>query len=247
MSVIVIGATSPIAAATAQALAATHDRFVLLARDPTRLNALADALDANTRVEALDLADPATFAAANEAATAAIGDKTVLLIAAGSIDGLEQARDEAMQAGRLIDVNFRNIVTFVTPLITRMRTQGSGTVVVISSVAGERGRQSNYVYGAAKAGLTTWADGLRHHLYPCGVHVVTVIPGYVDTPMLRTAIGDTADRLPRWLVDTPEQAARRIVRAIERRTPRIWIPRVWRWIMAVIRMLPERLFVRTGL
>ncbi|RMF18510.1 MAG: SDR family NAD(P)-dependent oxidoreductase [Candidatus Dadabacteria bacterium] len=247
MSVIVIGATSPIAAATARTLVDGHDRFVLLARRPERLSGLRDALGDGADAIRLDLTDQATFAAAQEAARAAIDRDTVLLIAAGSIDALEAAPTDATIAGRLIDVNFRNIVTFATPLINRMREIGSGSIVVISSVAGERGRQSNFIYGAAKAGLTVWADGLRHYLYPHGVHVVTVIPGYVDTPMLRAAIGDKADRLPRWLVGTPEGAARRIVRALQNRTPRLWFPRIWRAVMMVIRLIPERIFVRTGL
>ncbi|MEQ9256956.1 MAG: SDR family NAD(P)-dependent oxidoreductase, partial [Alphaproteobacteria bacterium] len=121
--------------------------------------------------------------------------------------------------------------------------RGSGTLVAISSVAGERGRAANYSYGSAKAGLTAWLSGLRNRLALAGspVRVVTVILGYAQTPMTEGM------DLPGWLVSSPEAVAGRVVRAVERGQDVIYVSRKWRLIMAIIRLIPERVFKRLRL
>jgi decaprenylphospho-beta-D-erythro-pentofuranosid-2-ulose 2-reductase len=121
-----------------------------------------------------------------------------------------------------------------------MEQQRSGTLAIISSVAGERGRQSNYVYGSAKAALTAFTSGLRNRLFPSGVRVVTVKPGFVDTPM-------TAAVPKNGLFVKPDVVARRILRAIEKGTPVVFVPGKWRLIMWIIRSIPERIFMRLRL
>ena len=120
--------------------------------------------------------------------------------------------------------------------------RGGGVIAAISSVAGDRGRQSNYLYGSAKAGLTAYMSGLRNRLHRRGVAVVTIKPGFVDTPMLH------GRRLPAaFLVSDPDRVAAAIVTAIERRRDVVYVPRFWQPIMIAIRLLPEWLFKRTSL
>lgn len=120
--------------------------------------------------------------------------------------------------------------------------RGHGMIVAISSVAGDRGRQSNYLYGSAKAGLTAFMSGLRNRLHRRGVAVVTIKPGFVDTPMLR------GKRLPTaFLVSDPDRVAAAIVNAIERRRDIVYVPRYWQPIMLAIRLLPEWIFKRLSL
>jgi short-subunit dehydrogenase len=119
----------------------------------------------------------------------------------------------------------------------RLAERGGGTLVAISSVAGDRGRQSNYFYGAAKGGLTTFLGGLRNRLFRRGVHVVTVKPGFVDTPM-------TAGMKKNALFVPPSAVAESIVRAVELRRDVVYVPWFWRAIMLLVRLVPERMFKR---
>ena len=122
----------------------------------------------------------------------------------------------------------------------RLEAQGSGCIAALSSVAGDRGRGSNLVYGAAKAGLTAFLSGLRNRLSGAGVRVVTVKPGFVDTPM--------TDHLPKNpLYASPERVARDVVRAIEGGADVVYTPWWWRWVMLAVRLVPERLFKRLSL
>ncbi len=121
-----------------------------------------------------------------------------------------------------------------------MAEQGSGTIVAITSVAGDRGRQSNYVYGAAKGGLAIYLAGLRNRLFPHGVHVVTVKPGFVDSPM-------TADVPRNRLFAPPSAVAVAILRAVRRRTDVVYVPGYWRVILWLVRLVPERMFKRMRL
>src|ERR1700690_3871484 len=127
-----------------------------------------------------------------------------------------------------------------TQLANQFETQGHGVIALISSVAGDRGRQSNYVYGAAKAAVTAFASGLRQRLYRKGVAVITIKPGFVSTPM-------TAAFAKNALWASPARVARDIVRAIERGTPVVYTPWFWRIIMTLICAVPERVFRRLRL
>lgn len=139
-----------------------------------------------------------------------------------------------------IGVNFVSAASLLSHLANLMEKRRGGTIAVISSVAGDRGRQSNYVYGAAKAGLSAFASGLRNRLQKSGVSVVTIKPGFVDTPM-------TAHVKKGPLFATPEAVARGIVKAIDRRKDVVYVPGFWRPIMWLIRSIPERIFKRLSL
>jgi short-subunit dehydrogenase len=126
-------------------------------------------------------------------------------------------------------------------LANRFEARGSGTLVGISSVAGDRGRASNYVYGSAKAGFTAFLSGLRNRLAPKGIHTVTVLPGYVATKML------DGMRLPAKLTATPEDVALAIEKAVQKQKNTIYVKPIWRILMMIIRNLPEALFKRNSL
>lgn len=131
-------------------------------------------------------------------------------------------------------------MSLLTLLANRLETQRSGTLAVISSVAGDRGRASNYVYGTAKGALSLFVQGLRNRLYDTGVHVLTVKPGLVNTPM-------TAALKKNFLYAKPEGVAKGIVAAIDKKREVVYMPFFWRWLMLVIRALPEPLFKRLKL
>lgn len=146
-----------------------------------------------------------------------------------------------MAAARVLRSNFEGPALLFAEIANRFETRGSGTLVGISSVAGERGRATNYVYGSAKAGYTAFLSGLRNRLAQKGVHVVTVLPGFVNTAM--TAGMD----LPGALTAEPGEVGRAIADAVQTRRNVIYVRPVWRVIMALIRAIPERLFKKMSL
>ncbi|HKP75784.1 MAG TPA: SDR family NAD(P)-dependent oxidoreductase, partial [Longimicrobiaceae bacterium] len=188
--------------------------------------------------DALDFAAHAGFAAELIAAEGEALEGVV--VAFGWMGDAERARHDAEEARRTIDVNFTAVVSLLTPLADHLERRGAGFVCVISSVAGDRGRQSNYVYGAAKGGLTVYLQGLRNRLFPAGVRVITVKPGFVDTRMTFGLEGT-------FLVARPERVAKGIVRAIERGADEVYLPGFWRPVMMAIRAVPERVFKRLKL
>jgi short-subunit dehydrogenase len=136
--------------------------------------------------------------------------------------------------------NLLSVVSMLTPVAAYFAAEKRGTIAVISSVAGDRGRQSNFIYGSAKGGLSLYLEGLRNRLHPSGVRVLTIKPGFVDTPM-------TAHLRRGALFASPERVATDISRAIERGRSVLYTPAFWFWIMAAIRLTPEVLFKRLKL
>jgi decaprenylphospho-beta-D-erythro-pentofuranosid-2-ulose 2-reductase len=164
-----------------------------------------------------------------------------VLIAHGTLS--DQCACESSVEGlrREFDVNAVAAMSLLTLLANRFEQRKAGTLAVISSVAGDRGRQSNYVYGAAKAALSTFLGGLRQRLAKSNVDVLTIKPGFVDTPMTAAI----ANKGALWA--TPERVAAGIVRAIDRRRSVVYLPGFWRGIMLVIRTIPEPLFKKLKL
>jgi len=242
--VAIFGATSAIAQATSRLLAKRGARLHLVARDAAKLEAVrADlaARGAGAVTTALaDLDDPSRHAALVDAAIEALGGLDAALIAQGILpDQAEAARDSEI-ARRSLHTNFVAPALLIGVLAERLEARGAGTLVAISSVAGDRGRASNYIYGSAKAALSTYLDGLRGRLHAKGVRVVTIKPGFVDTPM-------TAHFRKGALWASPARVAEGIVRAMERGTAVAYVPWFWRPIMLVIRLIPEAIFVRLKL
>nr|AYM53238.1 oxidoreductase short-chain dehydrogenase/reductase family protein [Cystobacter sp.] len=242
--VLVLGATSAIAQATVRLLAARGASLYLVARHAERLEAVAQ--DARTRgatrveAETLDLDDFAQHEPLVERATAALGGLDGALLAHGVLGDQEQAQRSYGETEKVLRTNFLSAVSLLTPLANRFEAQRAGTLVVISSVAGDRGRQSNYVYGASKGALSVFLQGLRNRLAPAGVAVVTVKPGFVDTPM-------TAAVKKNALFASPEAVARGLLRAVDTHQDEVYLPDFWRPIMFLIRSIPERVFKRLKL
>jgi len=234
-SVLVLGGGSEIGLATVRALAARGTRRVVLAaRAPERLEADARALreaGADVALEPWDADDGDGQASAIGALFDRHGDLDVVLAAAGILDGAP---------AEVIGTNFLGLAAALAPAAERLRAQGHGTIVVLSSVAGERGRASNYLYGGSKAGLDAFAQGLGDALAGTGVRVLVVRPGFVRTKM-------TAGLDPAPLATTPERVAEAIVTGLARGSHTVWVPPPLRWLMSVLRHLPRPLFRRLDL
>lgn len=242
--ILIIGATSAMAEATARLFAARGDSLFLVARNAAQLDAVASDLRVRGADKvgafALDANDHARHAEMLSAATDLLGGLDTVLIAHGTLS--DQAACEQSVALTLAEINTNalSVIALLTPIANQLAAQGQGNIAVISSVAGDRGRQSNYVYGSAKAMVTAFLSGLRQRLYKSGVSVTTIKPGFVDTPMTQAFT-----KGPLWA--SPERVAKDIVRAIDHGTPVAYVPGFWRWIMRVIQHIPEEIFQRLKL
>jgi short-subunit dehydrogenase len=242
--VLILGATSAIAQATVRLLSARGAALYLVGRNPEHLAAVAQ--DATTRgaakvaSEALDLNDFSAHEALVERATAALGGLDGALLAHGVLGDQTASQRSWVEAEKVLRTNFLSAASLLTVLANRFEAQTAGTLVVISSVAGDRGRQSNYVYGASKGALNVFLQGLRNRLARSNVAVVTVKPGFVDTPM-------TAHIPKNKLFASPEQVARGLLRAADRKANEVYVPGFWALIMLIIRSIPEPVFKRLKL
>jgi short-subunit dehydrogenase len=240
-NVVVFGATSAMAQATVRLLAGRGAKLVLVGRDRAKLAAVAD--DARTRGASsvlsitADLDDVGRHGRLVEDAAAALGRLDAVLVAHGLYADSDGCDADPERAEALLVTNFLGPALLCETVARRLAAQGSGTIVGISSVAGDRGRQSNYAYGAAKSGFSTFLEGLRNRLFRRGVGVVTVKPGFVDSPM-------TAHLKKNAIFAPPSAVATAIVRAVERRRDVVYVPSFWRVIMLLIRHVPERIFKR---
>lgn len=243
-AILIIGATSAIAEAAARHWAARGDNLYLLARNQARLQAVAEDLRvrgaAAVETAMLDVADFNAHAEAVKHAMERLGRIDVVLIAHGTLPDQVRCETDEDYALREFAVNGTATIALAGLIAQKLVEQGHGTLAVISSVAGDRGRASNYLYGSAKAAVSTYLSGLRQRFHGRGIGVVTIKPGFVDTPM-------TAAFKKGMLWATPEHVARGIVRAIDRRRAIVYLPWFWSGIMAVIRCVPEFVFQRVKL
>lgn len=240
--VIVLGATSGIALEVQRQLAHRACELLLVARSRERLVQLSEDLRLRGAPQVLvypaDLADIAQHAGLFEFAARAFADFDTVLLAYGSMPDQKTAATSVAVLSQELQVNFVSAAAVLTLFAADLERRRTGCIAAISSVAGDRGRRSNYVYGSGKGGLSLFLQGLRSRLYPAGVRVVTIKPGPVQTPM--------TDRLPnsRHFAD-PGRVARDIVRGLEGRSPDVlYTPAIWRYIMLVVRLIPESVFKR---
>lgn len=245
-NILILGATSAIATACARYWVAEPGgaRFFLVGRSPDKLEQTATDLTVRgcvVQYRAVDLAQTAQHGELLKEAQAALGGIDIALIAHGTLPDQKACEADAELALREFNNNGLSVISLLTHLANIMETQGQGTIAVISSVAGDRGRPSNYLYGAAKSAVTAFASGLRGRLFKAGVHVLTIKPGFVDTPMTAGLL------LPKPLVATPDQVAADILRAIDKRRDVLYTRWFWRYIMLIIIHIPTRLFKRLGL
>ena len=238
-TVLIIGATSAIAEACAR-LWAPGCRMHLVARNREKLETVATDLQSRGATVTLglgDLRDLSQHAALIESAFATLGTVNRVLVAYGTLP--DQPACEASVEATLdaLLVNGTSVISLVTLVAQRLSAQGQGQLAVIGSVAGDRGRQSNYVYGAAKAAVATFLEGLTGRLRRQGVQVLTIKPGFVDTPM-------TAHFRKGILWAQPATVAQGIDRALRRGGTTVYVPGFWRWIMLVVVCIPQGIFVR---
>ncbi len=241
MNILIFGATSAIAQAVATRYAAAENRFYLIARNGEKLAALRKRLTDSGAGEVdtsqADLARLDVHPGLIEAAFANLKSVDLVLIAHGTLPDQARCEQDTNAALEALNVNGLSPISLLTELAPRMREQAHGTLAVITSVAGDRGRPSNYVYGSAKAMVSAYLQGLRGKLHGAGVHVIDIRPGFVDSPM-------TAHLEKSPLFASPEQVAAGIVRAISRKKHTVYVPGWWRIIMVIVRCLPETIFKR---
>jgi short-subunit dehydrogenase len=239
-SVLILGANAGIGRALAAEFASHQHDLILAGRDREELQALAADLNlrhnVNVRAERVDVLDSGALESGLAACIAAAGDSLEgVILCTGYLGDPQTARKDLNEARRILDTNFTGSALALDVLAKYFEKQRKGFICALSSVAGDRGRQSNYLYGSAKGGLTTYLQGLRNRLYHSGVHVITVKPGFVDTRMV-------FGKAKGPLVASPQAVARDIYRAVKSRKNVVYVPWFWRVIMSAVCMIPEGIF-----
>ncbi len=242
--ILILGATSAIAQATARLFAAQGAAFCLVGRSRERLEIVAQDLIARGAAEAFcltaDLGDCDGHQALIQKADDQLGGLDLALIAHGTLGDQAAGQADFAIALKELQTNFISAASLLTHLANLLEPRGKGALAAISSVAGDRGRQSNYIYGAAKGGLSIFMQGLRNRLAPAGVRVLTIKPGFVDTPMTAAF-----DKGLLWV--GPEVIAACIHRGVVKGREVVYAPWFWRYVMLIIRAVPERFFKRLKL
>ncbi len=244
MSALILGATSPIARQLAQRYAEANTPVFLAARDADEAAQIAADLRIRHRVTAasgaFDATDFEAHAAFVEAVEDAVGPLTVAVVAFGEMGDQEASEHDFAAARRVIETNFTGAASVCEAVAARMVERGAGSIVGFASVAGDRGRKSNYFYGSAKGAFALYLQGLRNRLHESGVGVLTAKLGFVDTRMtfgMQTGIP----------IASPEAVSRALFDAQRRGIDTLYYPRFWRGIMGVVGAIPERLFKRMSL
>ena len=240
-SILVIGATSAMAEHCARIWAARGDALYLVARNEERLKTIAADLcvrgAAQTEIYCMDLNNIDGHVAMLDAAETAMDGLDTVLIAHGTLSNQKSCEQNVGEMLVEINTNAISTISLLTHIANRFEGKRAGTIAVISSVAGDRGRASNYVYGSAKAMVTTFTSGLRQRLHKSNVTVVTIKPGFVDTPM-------TASFKKGLLWAKSDTTAAKIVQAIDKRKDEVYVPAFWIAIMYLIKILPNKVFNR---
>jgi decaprenylphospho-beta-D-erythro-pentofuranosid-2-ulose 2-reductase len=242
---VVLGASKGLGRAIARVLAEQGAEIYLLGRD--RADLAQSAADLELRggqkhkvaFGICDLESPANFHDAVAEADRALSGLDTVIVTAGLFAAQDKLENDLELTQRLLTVNFSNTVVFCEHARQRLIANGGGTLCVVSSVAGERGRKPVILYGASKAGLSAYLEGLDHKYYDVGLRVVTVKPGFMKTTM-------TEGLKPPPFAGEPEQVAKDVYRAIQRHTPVLYTPRMWALVMFVIRLLPRFVMRKIG-
>jgi short-subunit dehydrogenase len=241
---LITGATSAIAQEAARHFAVDGDAFLLVGRNPDKLTAVAGDLRARgakeVRTEVVDLIDLARCSRLIEEAVEQLGGLDALLVAQGTLPDQSACEADPAQALREFSLNAMGPITLLLKAAAYFETQHSGCLAVITSVAGVRGRRTNYVYGSAKAAVSTFLEGLRGRMRDAGVSVVDIRPGFVDTPM-------TAHLPKKALFATAESVGERVYRAMVSGDAVVYTPWFWRWIALVIQLIPRSIFVKLSI
>lgn len=241
-NVLILGARSDIAQALARRFALRNCSVTLAARNAGSLAAHVNDLKIRSGAEACAVEFDALQYETHETFYDSLSCRPdVVVCVFGYLGDTEKARHDAGEARRVLESNFNGAVSVLDLVADEFEKRGNGAIVGIGSVAGDRGRQSNYHYGSAKAGFAAYLSGLRNRLSKSGVQVLTVKPGFV-----RTKMTEGMD-LPPLLTAEPDQVARDIMRGLDRKRNVIYSLWLWRWVMLMIRMIPEPLFKKLSL
>lgn len=241
-TVLILGATSDMASAIAAKFASNKYDIQLAARNVSQLTAIQSDLQIRYQVScslhAFDALSFETHASFFDQLSVR-PDVTVCVF--GLLGENEAARKDWSQAASIIHTNFTGAVSILNVVSNYYQSVQKGVIAGISSVAGERGRQSNYIYGSAKAGFTAYLSGLRNRLQKEHVHVLTVLPGFVYTKMTENL------KLPRPLTAEPKEVADAVYKGIVNRQNVVYVRWMWRWIMLIIKLIPEPIFKKMKL
>jgi len=238
-NILILGATSAIAKHTARLFAADAHSLYLVARNEDKLSAMKQDMlvrgAKEVHYEKLDLADDRQHAQLIQRASSSMGSIDTVLIAYGTLTNQEICASSYEKTLKELQVNCLSVISLLTILANQFEAQGSGSIAVISSPSGDRGRQSNYIYGTAKGALSIFLQGLRNRMAKSNVHILTIKPGFVDTPM-------TKDFKKGFLWVTPEVISKGIYKAIKKKKEVVYLPFFWLFIMLVIKSTPEKIF-----
>jgi short-subunit dehydrogenase len=239
--VLIIGATSAMAQETAKLFAQLGDVLFLAARNEEKVQAVAGDLQVRGAKQVdymvLDLNNFERHEALIDKAIQTLNGLDIVLMAHGTLGDQTNSQNSVDVTLQELNTNMMSYISLLTIIANRFEAQKKGTIAVISSVAGERGRQSNYVYGTAKSAVTTFTQGLRGRLSRSNVTVITIKPGFVDTPM-------TAHVKKGALFISAEKAGKIIFQAIQKKKEVVYVPWFWWGIMTIIKLIPEPIFKR---
>lgn len=239
---LILGAGSDIAVAIAREFAGQKYDIQLAARNVNSLYPLQQDLQIRHQVKATAFAFDATDFEGHAAFYANLPAKPDVTISVfGYLGEQEKAQTNWQESARIIHTNYTGAVSILNIVAEDYAAKGAGTIVGISSVAGERGRQSNYIYGSAKAGFTAYLSGLRNRLFHKGVHVLSVQPGFVNTRMTEHL------KLPPLLTAQPQQVAKDVFKAVKGRKNTLYTKWHWKYIMLIIKSIPEGIFKKLKL
>lgn len=243
-NILIIGATSGIAKATAYTFASNKFNLILAGRDIEEINRIAS----DIRIRHSIKVDTEFFDALNyqnhkqflDQCLDKAGEIEGVIIALGYLGRQTLAQSDFNESKHILDVNFTSCISILNIVANYLEKKKRGFICALSSVAGDRGRQSNYIYGAAKGGLAVFLQGLRNRLASSNVHVTTIKPGFVDTKM-------TYGQEGMFLVASPNKVAEGIFSAIMKNKNEVYLPFFWSWIMLIIKSIPENIFKKLKL
>lgn len=241
-TVLILGATSDIGEAIASKFAEKGHPVCLAARNSAALEPLQSDLNIRFRVPVSIFSFDANEFDTHEKFWQNLPDKPAVTICVfGYLGDQKAAQENWHEAEKIINTNYKGAVSMLNIVANEYEKLKTGTIIGISSVAGERGRQSNYIYGSAKAAFTAYLSGMRNRLTKSGVHVATINPGFVDTKMTEGL------PLPKPLTAQPGQVAVAVYQAYKKKINVVYTLWMWRWIMLIIKNIPERLFKKMNL
>lgn len=243
-NILILGATSAIAKHTARLFSADEHALYLVARNENKLSSMKQDMlvrgAKNINYEILDLADEKEHEKMINRATEAMGSIDTVLIAYGTLTNQSTSIKNYKNTLKELQINCLSVISLLTILANQLEQQKSGCIAVISSSMGDRGRKSNYIYGTAKGALTIFLQGLRNRLAKSNVHVLTIKPRFVDTPM-------TKNLKKGFLWVSPEVISKGIYNAIKKKREVVYLPFFWRYIMLIIKSVPEKIFKHLSL